>query len=77
LNVESWQKEFPGATVLGVPGLPEKAKGVRWDGIFGSETNRTEFGFESEIETEFVDGFANRDVLAFHRETKTLMVWVG
>ncbi|KAI9026385.1 hypothetical protein DFJ74DRAFT_604643 [Hyaloraphidium curvatum] len=74
LFVGEWMRAFPGAVAVGVEGVERKTKGVRWTGLYGAGGEGKRYGFEGEIEVEYVDGFANRDLLAFHRPSRTLLV---
>lgn len=72
LYVKEWSDSFPNAKCIGVRGLEEKRKDVKWSGLYGVD------GYQDsgtpEIESRYFPNFANRDVVFHHKKSSTLVV---
>ncbi|SPO38579.1 uncharacterized protein PSFLO_04057 [Pseudozyma flocculosa] len=73
LFLSQYASAYPSAKVIGVEGLEEKRKDVKFDGIYGRDPPETKYGFESEIQARYFPTFANKDVIFNHVETRTLI----
>lgn len=60
LFVKEWLDAYPRAKAIGVEGLDEKRKDIKWAGLYGKDEQK--FGFEEEIEARYFPTFANKDV---------------
>lgn len=76
LYVKSYVDVWPDAKTIGVLGLEQKRKDVRWDFICGDWSRggpEDEFGFCEDIETVFFEGFITYCVAWYHKPTRTLI----
>ncbi|KAJ3278696.1 hypothetical protein HK104_002101 [Borealophlyctis nickersoniae] len=74
LYVGEYKTRYPDAKLIGVEGLPAKRKDLRFDYVMGETTSpHTTYGWESEIDHHYLPGSANKDLLLFHRPTRTLL----
>jgi hypothetical protein len=76
MYVADYIKTWPGAKTIGVTGLPQKRKDVRWAFVYASQstTPETHFSFGEDIETVLFEGFITYAVAWYHRPSKTLIV---
>lgn len=74
LYVKEWSDAFPSAKCIGVEGLAEKRKDVRWAGHYGVDPPSQTYGFESEVKARYFPTFSNKDVAFFHTASRTLVV---
>ena len=85
IHLDTWHKAYPDAKVIAPEGLPEKRKkqgspAVRFD-ILGKAGGHHEEGgkldvdeeFDSEFETCFVPGHANKELVFCYKREKTLV----
>src|SRR6201994_111425 len=76
-----WHEEYPNAKVIGVEGLPEKrAKQKNEDVPFATiftkanrETVKVDEEFDREFEYEYVPSHPNKELVFFHKPSKTLI----
>ncbi|KAN0063249.1 hypothetical protein ACQY0O_004413 [Thecaphora frezii] len=73
LFLPQYASAYPSAKVIGVEGLEEKRKDVKFDGIYGRDPPSTSYGFESEIQARYFPTFTNKDVAFNHIESRTLI----
>jgi Domain of unknown function (DUF4336) len=80
--VSPWAKAYPEAEVIGMEGLPEKREldpdtaGIRFAHVFtkGNKRDlRISEEFDHEFDYEYVDGHGNKELVYFHKPTKTLI----
>lgn len=76
MYVADYVKTWPHAKTIGVRGLDEKRKDVRWDFIYDDWQSSPEdqFNFSDEIETVLFEGFITYAVAWFHKPSSTLIV---
>lgn len=70
--VKEWLDAYPGAKAIGVEGLDEKRKDIKWAGLYGKDEQK--FGFEEEIEARYFPTFANKDVSGRRSEQPSLLI---
>ncbi|KAJ9293987.1 hypothetical protein DTO271G3_7363 [Paecilomyces variotii] len=82
LYVTRWKDAFPDAQVLAPEGLKEKRQsnpgfaGTEFTHIFTSEKKQKlqiSEEFDSEFETEYVDGHVSRELVFLHKRSRTLI----
>lgn len=76
LSVKDYLAVWPDAKTIGVPGLENKRKDVKWDFICGDWSRggpEDEFGFADDFETIFFEGFITYCVAWYHKPTNTLI----
>jgi len=71
--LEQYKKAYPDAVVIGVDGLQEKAKDLKFDGLYHKDPAGTKYGFEDEIVPIVFGGHAKKDVAFYHVPTKSLV----
>lgn len=74
LNLEEYAKLYPSAKIIGVEGLPEKHPSLKFHKVFGdAKYDNVEIGWESEIDSCYFPGHANKELALLHKPTKTLI----
>jgi len=74
LFIGEWKKAYPQAVVIGVEGLPDKRKDVNFDYVFTKDESLTlPQSFTDEFDAVYFPGFVNKDLVVYHRPTKTLL----
>lgn len=76
-----WHEEYPKAKIIGVEGLPEKRtkqknEEVPFAAVFSKanhETLKVDEEFDSEFEYEYVSSHPNKELVFFHKPSKTLI----
>jgi hypothetical protein len=71
--VKQYADAYPDAKVIGVDGLSEKNKDVKWTGEYGKSPIDTKYGFEDEIQSRYFATFNNKDMVFCHKDSKTLI----
>jgi hypothetical protein len=72
LFVEDYRADYGEALLWAAPGLPEKRKDVRFDGVLGDEPNT---GWASDLDQQQVHGVPALNEVAFlHRSSRTLLL---
>lgn len=80
--VSPWAKEYPGAEVIGMEGLPEKregdeaTKGVKFAHVFSASNKkdmRISPEFDDEFDYEFIHSHQNKELVFLHKPTKTMI----
>lgn len=76
LYVKEWADAFPSAKCIGVEGLDEKRKDIKWAGLYGKDSAEasSSYGFENEIQARYFPTFANKDVVFLHKASRSLIV---
>ena len=75
LYVGEWKQLYPNASVIGVEGLDKKRKDVHFDYIFSKNNAKAlPKDFTDEFDTAYFDGFVSKDLVLYHKVTKSLMV---
>lgn len=77
-----WAKEYTNADVIGMQGLPEKrekdesTRGLKFHHVF-TPTNKRDLRitpeFDDEFDYEFIDAHRNKELVFFHKPTRTLI----
>ena len=80
--ITPWAKAYPQAEVIGVEGLPEKrekdaaTKGIRFSHVF-TQSNKKDMRiseeFDDEFEYEYIHAHANKELVYYHKPTKTMI----
>lgn len=74
LSLEEYAKLYPSAKLIGVEGLQEKHPDLKFHKIFGdSKYDTVQIGWESEIDTVYFPGHANKELAILHKPSKTLI----
>lgn len=76
LSVKEYLDVWPDAKTIGVPGLENKRKDVKWNYICGDWRNggpEDEFGFADDFETVMFEGFITNCVAWYHKPSKTMI----
>lgn len=82
LSLTEWATAFPQAEVIGMEGLPEKrekskaTKGTRFSRVFTAENRgalRISPEFDDEFEYEYMPASANKEIVFFHKPTRTMI----
>jgi hypothetical protein len=69
--LRDWAEAYPDALLWGAPGLPEKRRDLRFEGVLDDAAP----GFAGEVETRLVEGAPALSEVAFlHRPTRTLLL---
>lgn len=80
--VTTWAKEYPNAEVIGMEGLPEKregdpaTKGVKFAHVFSPKNKRDmqiSPEFDDEFEYEYVHSHQNKELVFFHKPSRTML----
>ena len=80
--ITPWSREYPDANVIGPEGLPEKRdkdpanKGIKFHHVFTpSNKNQMQITpeFDDDFNYEYVDGHGNKELVFFHKPTRTLI----
>ena len=77
-----WAKAYPQAAVIGMEGLPEKrekdpaTKGIKFSHVF-TQSNKKDMRisaeFDNEFDYEYIHSHANKELVYFHKPTKTMI----
>jgi Domain of unknown function (DUF4336) len=77
-----WAKAYPQAEVIGMEGLPEKrendpaTKGIKFTHVF-TQSNKKDMRiseeFDNEFEYEFLHSHQNKELVYYHKPTKTMI----
>jgi hypothetical protein len=75
MYVADYVKKWPNAKTIGVSGLDQKRKDVKWNFIYDDRQKgpEEEFGFAQDMETVLFEGFITYCVAWYHKPTKTLI----
>jgi len=76
-----WSKAYPEAKVIGMEGLPEKreakpeTKGTTFSTIYTAKERNAKVSeeFDAEFDVEYMPSHANKEVVVFHKPSKTLI----
>jgi len=81
IHIGEWYKAYPGATVIGVEGLPEKrakskVESVPFSVVFtqaNRKTQKVDEHFDREFNYEYMHCHVNKELVMLHKPTKTLI----
>ncbi|RDB30331.1 hypothetical protein Hypma_007249 [Hypsizygus marmoreus] len=75
LYLSDYKRTYPNAKLIAPKEAIERHdnKSLVFDGVWGTDPEGTEYGFEDEIKACFFSGFKNKDVAFFHPESKILI----
>lgn len=74
LQIKDYSARFPEAKVIGVEELPAKLDGITFHKVFGDKKYEgVRCGFEDEIDTVYVPGHLNKELVLVHKKTRTLI----
>ena len=80
--VTPWAREYPDAELIGMEGLPEKregdasTKGIGFKHVFTTKNKRDMSispEWDAEFETEYLHGHANKELVFWHKPSRTLI----
>ncbi len=73
--LKEYAKKYPNAKIIGVEGLREKNKDLKFDKVYGGTgaSDKANVGYEDEVEVCYFDGFINKDLALFHKKSRTLV----
>ncbi|RPD56905.1 hypothetical protein L226DRAFT_562191 [Lentinus tigrinus ALCF2SS1-7] len=73
--IRQYKVAYPNAKVLCSEDLLSKpeSQGIKLDTVFSATTPNPSCGFETEIETCYFTGYANKDIACYHKASKTVM----
>ena len=80
--ISPWSKAYPEAAVIGMEGLPEKREkdpataGIPFAHVF-TKSNKKDLKiseeFDNEFDYEYVDGHGNKEIVYYHKPTKSMI----
>ena len=74
LQITDYARRFPAAKIIGVEQLESKLPDVKFHKIFGdARFEGVRCGFEDEVDTVYVPGHLNKELVLVHRHSKTLI----
>lgn len=76
MYIKDYLSLYPEAKVIGVKGLDQKRKDIKWDFVYSDHHQKPEdvFGFSDEIETVLFEGFITRAVAWYLKDSGTLIL---
>lgn len=82
IYITPWAKAYPEAAVIGVEGLPEKregdpaTRGIKFSHVF-TKSNKRDMRiseeFDNEFEYEYIHCHPNKELVYYHKPTKTMI----